>query len=161
MVIYMHIEGVSGTVTDPGHENWIEISSLAFGVGRGIVSSSPGNQSNREASTPSFTEIRVEKVMDETSPTLFVLACIGKATKVEIHLCEPTTRAANQVYTTYVVSDVLISNYTVNVDGGSRPRENLSFNFSRFETKFIPYGADGQAGTPVPGGYDLVSGQKV
>lgn len=160
MVIYLQIEGVRGNVTDPGHENWIEIGSFSFGVARGIASSSPGNQSNREASAPSFTEIRVEKVMDETSPVLFQEAIMGKAKRVDIHICETVTEK-NMVTARYTLSDVLISDYNVRTVGDSRPQEYLSFNFARIEMSFIPHNSKGEAGTPVPAGYDLVSARKI
>ena len=159
MVIYLKIEGVRGNVTDPGHENWIEIGSFSFGVGRGIASSSPGNQSNREASVPSFTEIRVDKVMDETSPILFQLATVGTAKRVEIHISE-TVAERNMVTVRYTLTDVLISNYNVST-GGSRPQESLSLNFARIEMSFIPYNDKGETGSPVAAGYDLVLARKI
>ncbi len=81
--MYMKVDGIDGNITAKGHEKWIEIYEFSYAVGRGISSSSPGNQSDREAGTPSFTEVSIRKAVDETSPKLFLEACIGKAKKLK------------------------------------------------------------------------------
>lgn len=161
MAIYMQFDGINGNVTATGHEKWIELGSVGFGVGRGIVGTSPGKQSNREASTPSFSELTLTKDVDETSPLLFSEACIGKAKKVTIHFCE-TGDTQIQTYLEYVLTEVLVSGYSVSGSGGmGHPTESLSFNFTKIEIKYTPYKDDHTAGSPVPAGYDLTTGKKV
>lgn len=160
MAIYMKIDGIDGNVTAKGHEKWIEVNDVSFGTGRGITSAKPGNQSNREASIPSFSEVSVTKAMDETTPKLFVESCIGKAKKIEIHLCRSGDNIGS--YMEYTLTDALIGSYSVSGDSSkTHPSERLSLNFSKIEMKYIPYKDDNTAGSPVPGGYDLVAGAKV
>lgn len=157
--IYMKIEGIDGKVTAEGHEKWTEIGSFSTGVGRAINSSNPGNQSNREASVPSFSEITVTKDADETSPKLFAEACNGKAKKVEFHFCNIGDKV--QSFLEYVLSDVLISGYSLGASsGGGQPSESISFNFSKIEMKYIPYNDKNEPGTPIPVSYDLVTAKK-
>ena len=61
----------------------IQISKFAFGIGRG-VSSPIGGTSNREASTPSVSEIALSKLLDEATGGLSKEAYngAGKATAV-------------------------------------------------------------------------------
>lgn len=160
MPIYMKVDGIDGNVTAKGHEKWIEIHSLTFGQGRGVTSSAPGQQTNREASTPSFSEVSISKDMDETTPKIFTECCIGKSKKIEIHVCR--TGDTIDKYMEYTFTDTLFSSYSVSADGGrSHPVENISLNFSKIEMKYTPYTDDNKAGTPVPAGYDLVTGTKV
>ncbi len=55
MAIYIEYEGIKGNVTAVGYKNPIAVSSLAFGMLRGI-SMEAGNMSNREATYLSFTQ---------------------------------------------------------------------------------------------------------
>jgi type VI secretion system secreted protein Hcp len=66
MAIYMQFEGIDGGVTAEGHDGWIEMDSLQWGVGRGI-SMAVGATGKREASTPSVSEISMTKRMDKTT----------------------------------------------------------------------------------------------
>jgi type VI secretion system secreted protein Hcp len=161
MAIYLQFEGIDGNVTATGHEKWIQLGSVNFGLGRRIAGTSPGKQSNREASTPAFGEVNVSKDVDECSPLLFSEACVGKAKKVTIHFCE-TGASQLEPFLEYVLSDVLISSYSVRSGtSGSHPNETLSFNYNKIEVKYIPFKGTHDAGSPVPAGYDLSTGKTV
>lgn len=156
MAIYMQFADLPGTVTESSHRNWIEINSFTFGAGRGITSRTPGNTTNREASTVSISEISVSKEMDETSPKLFTLACIGTGKQVKIDFCR--TGSAPLVYASYELSNALVSSYSVSGDGsGQNPRENLTLNFDKITFKYTPYTAAGEPGSPITSTYDLVA----
>ena len=158
MSIYMKVEGIDGTVTAQGHEKWIECGSFQFGVGRAI-SNTIGGTSDREASRPSISEISVTKEMDKSSPLLFNEATVGKAKKVEIHMCKTGTSAI-ETYQEYILEDCMVSGYSVS-SGGDRPSESLSLSFAKITTKYIPFNEKGDAGSPVPAGYDLIKGTKI
>lgn len=159
MAIYILIDKIDGNVTAAGHEKWIEAFSLSFGVGRGIMSATPGAVKDRESSIPSISEIVVSKAMDETSPLLFIESCIGIAKPVKIHLCR--TGDQTQTYMEYSLNNVLISSYSVEGSGNTIPTETLSFNFDKIEVKYTPYGDDHKPGSPIPAGYDLKTAKKV
>ncbi len=63
----MKIDGIDGNVTASGHEKWIELHSVSFGQGRGILSARPGHQSNREALDRSGTNAEQNDCSDERS----------------------------------------------------------------------------------------------
>ena len=65
MPIYMQYDSgkIKGDVTAAGHEDWIELSSFVWGVGRGI-SSAPGKVADREATAPCVTDVAVTKELD-------------------------------------------------------------------------------------------------
>src|SRR5579862_6252258 len=94
MAIYMNYDGITGDVTSAGHEQWIELTSFQWGVGRGI-SNSAGSGADRESSTPSVSEIVVTKVTDSASTNVFRgsvgLAPIGEGKLVKIHITKTNT----------------------------------------------------------------------
>lgn len=158
MAVYLKVEGIDGSVTAAGHEKWIECNSFQMGVGRAI-SNTVGSLDDREASQPSISEITVTKLMDISSPMLFNEATVGKAKKVEIHLCKT---GADQIETfqEYILEDCMVSGYSVS-SGGDRPSESLSLSFAKITTKYIPFNQKGEAGSPIPAGYDMIAGKKI
>ncbi len=157
MAIYLKYEGMTGEVTAAGHEGWIECSSLQWGVGRGIIMQT-GASKDREASSPSISEVTVTKLMDETTPYFFTEACVGKSKKVEIHLVK--TGDTLESYMEYTLSDCMVSGYSVST-GGDRPSESISLNFTKVEMKYIPFDDKHAAMAPIPAGYDLKTAKMV
>lgn len=155
MAIYLQIDGITGNVTESNHKGWIEISFFNFECTRAVASRNPGHTENREASTVSISEITISKEMDEASPKLFTLACVGTGKTVKIEFCR--TGAMPLVFASYELSNVLISEYNVEESGGEDgPSESLSLNFDKIVYKYTPYKDDGTAGTPLSVTYDLV-----
>lgn len=153
MPIYMQVEGIQGSVTENGHKSWIEIDTFHFGCGRGISNRSPGHISDREASTVSISEISISKEMDETSPSLFALACVGTGKTVKIDCSR--TGDKPQIFASYELSNVLVSAYSVDAGGGSVPREKISLNFEKIQFEYFPVSPDGTLGSPSIATYDL------
>ena len=158
MPIYMSIDGITGNVEAKGHEKWIEVHSLQWGVGRGIMTAT-GNVKDREASAPSISEVSVTKSMCPASPHIFTEACVGKGKKVLIHLVK-TDAAALETYMEYTLEDAMLSGYSLS-SGGDRPSEAISINFTKVEMKYIPWKDDGTKDSPIPAGYDIAAGTKI
>ncbi len=154
MPIYMNYDGlaVKGDVTAEGHEDWIELNSFQWGVGRGI-SSPTGASADRESSAPSVSEIVVTKATDSATPKLLNEAYQGEGVKVEIDFCK-TDKGVLEVYMKYTLENTLISGYSVS-SGGDRPMESLSLNFTKVEYKNIPTGESVDAKEPEVVIYDL------
>jgi len=158
MSIYVNIDGIKGKVTAKGHEDWIDVSSMQWGVGRAI-SSAVGTSADREASKPSISEVTITKLMDESSPMIFTEACVGKGKKVLIDLCTVGTDQIN-TYMSYELEECMISGYSVS-SGGDRPSESISLSFTKMTMKFTPYDKNGKPTSPLPAGYDMATGSKV
>lgn len=156
MAIYIKYTNpaINGDVTTQGFAQQIEINSFQWGVGRGIGSPT-GSSGNREASTPSVSEITVTKNLDNASGNLLkeALGSGGKATLVISFVRTDGTTGAD-VYMEITLSDTMISGYSLS-SGGDKPSESLSFNFVKIEVKFTPMKADGSKGSPFPVTYDL------
>jgi type VI secretion system secreted protein Hcp len=157
MAIYMNFDGIPGDTRAKGHEKWIEINSVQFGVGRGI-GSPVGQASKREASAPSISEVTITKMTDETSPLLFQEACVGKGKPVQIHFV--VTQADKlETFLELTLTNVMVSGYSVS-SGGDNPTESISLNFTKIEVKYTPYDDQHKAGKPIPASYDLATATK-
>src|SRR3974377_1307042 len=95
----MKYDSIQGDATAEGHEKWIELNSVQWGVGRGI-SSPTGGSADRESSAPSVSEIVVTKATDVSSTKLLNESYQGEGQKVQIDLCK-TDKGKLEVYLTY------------------------------------------------------------
>jgi len=147
MPIYMKYGSITGDVTEGGHDKWIEVNSLQWGVGRG-VSSATGSASDRESSAPSLSEVTVTKDLDSASPKLLTEAFQGDgngdAASVQFDFCR-TASGKLQIYLTITLTNVIISGYSTS-SGGDRPSESVSLNYVEITNNFIPMNPDGTPG---------------
>jgi len=152
--IYMNYDNlnIKGDVTETGHENWIELNSFQFGVGR-TISSPTGGSANREASAPSVSEIVVTKVMDRSSTSLLQEALAGQGKPVIIDFVKTGAKGAPMIYAEYKLENVLISGYSTS-SGGDNPTESISLSFTKITFTFNAQNVDGTS-TPSSVTYDL------
>ena len=138
MPIYMHIEGITGSGTGK-YQGWIELESAQLSTNR-VSSSSIGRNANREASTPSVSEIVVTKSTDVASSALFRESLSGQGKKVVIHFVKDDSKG--QVpYLALELENTLISSYNVSGHGGAsaaQPMESLSLNFTKVTYSTTP-----------------------
>jgi type VI secretion system secreted protein Hcp len=156
MAIYMDYEGIKGSSTADGHKDLIVLDSFNFGVSRNITPPS----ASREASEPSLTGITATKLMDASSPKLFIESVAGNLqSAVQIHF---TTTTANRVieFLLYTLTNVGVSRYSVSAGADDIPVETLVLNFTKIEMTFTGMGPD-VSGSPETVGYDLATMQTV
>jgi type VI secretion system secreted protein Hcp len=154
MAIYMNYTSptISGDVTAAGYEKWIEVNSFQWGVGRGI-GSAQGSGGNREASTPSVSEVSITKDEDESSGPLLQEAFNGAGNAV-VTITFVRTGSPAVEYLSYILTNVMLSGYSTS-SGGERPAESISLNFTQIEIDVTPQKPDGTAGTKFPVTYNL------
>ena len=152
MPIFMNYDGIPGDVESTGHEKWIEISSFQFGVGRGITSAT-ASAADREATTPSVSEIVVTKVTDSASTGLFRASLFGEGKKVTIDFAR-TNKDQTDVYLTIELENTLVSGYSAS-SGGDRPSESVSLNFTKITYKNTAAKAGLDSDNPDIAEYDL------
>ncbi len=159
MAIYMNYDNnkIKGSVTAKGYEEWIDISSMQFGVGRGI-SMEVGGMSEREATRPSISEISLSKAMDAASGGLFQQAVGGaEGVKVEIHIVRTGT-AEIQKFAVYELENCLVSAYNVSASDGGSPFENFSLSFAKIMLDLSSIDSANKNATSAKIGYDLAMG---
>ena len=160
MPIYMEYAGIKGNVTDESYKDHIAVHSFQFGVGRGIASPD-GSSKDREASTPSVSEIVITKSFDISSVKLFEESLMGKGKKATIKwaLTAPG-EGATETFLEYTLENCLVSGYSVS-SGGDNPSESISLNFTKIEMKYTPSAADNVSEAPQPFGWNLGTQRKV
>jgi type VI secretion system secreted protein Hcp len=156
MPIYMCYDNLAipGDATAAGHEFWIELSGLQWGVGRSI-SSPVGGSADREATAPTVGGISVTKPNDKASPKLFNEALQGEGKTVQIDFCK-TDKGKLETYMSLKLSNCMISDNTV-ASSGDRPQESLTLSFTKFEFRNLAMKAAGDPADPETLTYDLAT----
>src|ERR1700689_2487777 len=118
MAIYMKYTSpaINGGVTTAGYTQQIELSSFQFGIGRG-VGSPTGGSTNREASTPSVSEITVTKVLDEASGNLIKEAYSGAGKATAVISFVRTDGGGGVTYLEFTLTNVMLSGYSISSGG--------------------------------------------
>ncbi|MDD2860545.1 MAG: type VI secretion system tube protein Hcp [Acidiphilium sp.] len=154
MAVYMKYAAINGDVTTEGFTNYIELSSVQWGVGRGVAMQS-GSGEGRESSLPSLSEVTITKDYDISSPDLLKEALSGGAKDVDIVFVR-TNKAGSgsDKYLEVKMKDVIMSGLSMS-SGGEKPNESLSLNYSSISFVSIPMKDDGSAGTQSVVNFDL------
>ncbi|WP_370981190.1 Hcp family type VI secretion system effector [Agaribacterium sp. ZY112] len=146
----------AGNVTAAGYENWIEVDSMNFGVGRAITMEA-GAMSNREATRPSISEVTVTKPLDAASGGLFKNSVTGDAgVKVEIHVVQ-TGASQVEKYAVFTLEEVMISSYSVSASSGGAPHESISLSFAKIEADLTHADKTNKNTKNMKVGYDLTT----
>ncbi len=149
MAIYMKYNDgqIKGDVTADGYQDWIELNSFQWGVGRGI-SMATGATADREASHPSVSEITVSKTQDKATVDLLTEALQGEGVTVEIDFTK-TNQGKIEKFMTYNLTNCMISGYSIST-GGDRPSKSLSLSFTAIECLPVIMGSDGTPASDAP-----------
>jgi type VI secretion system secreted protein Hcp len=132
MAIYMNFNSKkpAGNVTAKGYEDWIEVGSFSFGVGRSITMEA-GAMSNREAGRPSLSEVSVTKLLDASSGGLFKESVTGsEGITVQIDIVQTGTSTV-QKYASYTLEECMVSSYSIGASAGGAPTETISLSFAK------------------------------
>jgi len=154
MAIYMQIQGMNGNVTTKGHENWIHVESMHFGL-KNPTRTSVGDIKDRIKGNPIIGEMTVVKEADPSSTYLFTNSLQGKVIpSVKIDICH--TGKELTPHQQYTLTNVLVSHYEEAHDmSGKNPKEIVRFNFTKIEKSYTSFDSNGSAKSPVKAGYDL------
>lgn len=121
-------DGLRGSVTTPGYEGSIEVSSFEWDV-----EDDGSRKSNRKK------KIVLSKPVDQASPLLFQSFDGGNVhATVVLQATEADASGQEQTYYKIVMQDVTISCLSAAGDGGSLPIELISMNFAKCEVHYTP-----------------------
>ena len=134
--IFMKIDGIEGDVTVPGFEGAIELDSFQFSIAKD-VSKIRGGSSDF---VTSISDITITTTLSKASPAIFTEAVAGDAgISVTIDFVQNTQKGPF-TFAKYLLTDTLISGYSVSASGGkedSTPTETISLNFLKMEFSFF------------------------
>lgn len=147
MILIKFATEIKGQSKVTAHENWINCSSMQFGVGRGIALQS-GGSAKREVSSPSLSEVTFSREADMASPEIFFQACGG----VSLGLCTidllQVVGNETKVFCQVLLEDSMVSSYSAS-SGGDNPSESFSVNFTKISYQYDTFdGKKVTAGTP-------------
>jgi type VI secretion system secreted protein Hcp len=154
MPIYLNYDSlaVKGDVTAKGWENWIELNSFQFGLGRGIASPT-GGSADRESSAPSVSEITITKDQDTSTGGIATAALQGEGVTVIIDFVKTSSGQLTK-YMEYTLTNTLISGWSTS-SGGDRPSESISLNFTKVKIDPTTIDATGNITNATPVTYDI------
>jgi type VI secretion system secreted protein Hcp len=160
MPIYLNYDSLSvkGDVTAANWENWIELNSFQFGVGRGI-SSPTGGSADRESSAPSVSEITVSKDQDASTGPLLTAALQGEGVTVIIDFVK-TSSGQLVKFMEYTLTNTMISGWSTS-SGGDRPSESISLNFTKVQVDPTTIDSAGAISNANPVTYDISTAKVV
>jgi type VI secretion system secreted protein Hcp len=152
--IYMKFGNIDGDVTTQGHNRWVEVTSMSWGLSRAVSSGAGGNM--RESSAPNISEIVLTKNFDRASAKLYQDSVAGTFdTKVEIKMTT-TTKNKTETFLTFELTDCGVSSYSLS-SGGELPMESLSLNFLKIMVTPTPLDKSGQIKKGDVVSYDLLA----
>lgn len=158
MIFLKFANEIKGGVEEAGHEGWINVDSVQFGVGRAVTSS--GSGSDRETSNPSFSEITFSRGTDKASPELFMQAIAGKSLGIAtVHFVQTGGVDKKQTYLTMEFDEAIVTSYSAS-SGGDRPSESFALNFTKVTMQYDTFAKGGTVAKGNPQKWDLVKGAK-
>jgi type VI secretion system secreted protein Hcp len=133
---FMKIDTIPGEVTDKGHEGWIQIDSASWAVSRAITMSGGGG--SQQASAPTFTDLKVSKKIDSTSPKLFLSAVTNNPATVTVELLStPPGDSSVKVYYRITLTNVLVSSLGSSAGAGAAGTEEIAFHFGTIKVESL------------------------
>lgn len=151
---FLDLDGVDGESQDDDSKMKakIHVTSFSFGVsnaGTGGINMGSG------ASKSNVQDLHLTKMMDKSSPNLFIGCANGKHfTKATFYV----RRAGEnpQVYLKYEMTEVFITSYsTSGSEGGGIAQESVSLNFSKIKMSYYVQNAEGGGTTEIPKTWDI------
>jgi type VI secretion system secreted protein Hcp len=152
--MFLKIDDIEGESVDDVHAGEIDIMSWSWGMSQsGTTHSGPGGGSGK-VNVQDFSFVHY---VDKASANLMKMCCNGK------HFEEATlvVRKAGEMPLEYMIITMksgLISSVSTGGSGGEdRITENVTLNFSEFQTEYVPQMADGSGDASVIVGWNIAN----
>ncbi len=156
MAIYMKYGDIQGDVQESNHVNWVELSSLSWGVVR-PASNPAAATAGRVLAAPRVSDLTVGKNQDVASIPLAREALEGQPAAVQIDFVR-TSDAALTIYYTIRLQNAVITAFAQS-GTSDRPSETLTLNFTTLSLEGTQMAADGSAASPASYGWDVANNQ--
>jgi len=157
MPIYMKYDGITGQVTTDGFKDQVMVESFQFGVNRAMTSGA--KNANREASTPSVSEVVITKTQDAASADIVKTSLGGEGKKCIFSFTKSGTDMKEAAYMIITLEHTLISSFNMSSHGEGIPNESLSLNFTKIEYKMMPSDPKNKTAAPKVATFDILTGK--
>ena len=145
MPVYMQYGNILGDVTESSHVNWIELTSVQWGVSRSATNPT-GSAAKRNIAAPRITELVVSKPQDVASVPLILESLKGTPKTVKIDFAR-TGQDRAEVYYSISLSGAVITAFA-QAATTDRPNETLTLNFTEISFQGTQMDKDGSGTSP-------------
>lgn len=155
--VYLQIDGIKGESTDDKHKDWIECTSVNWGVSqpRSATASTGGGHT---AERCVHEEVEFTKLADLASPILLQTCSAGKTIpKAKLEFMRADGQGERIKYFEIELENVLIGSVMPKVVEGSIIQETVGLKFSKIKWKYTQQKVTGGAGGNTSGGWDLAT----
>ena len=155
--VYLQIDGIKGESTDDKHKDWIECTSVNWGVSqpRSATASTGGGHT---AERCEHKEVVFTKLADLSSPILLQTCSAGKTIpKAKLEFMRADGQGDRIKYFEIELENVLIGAIRPEVDEGSIIQETVGLKFSKIKWTYTQQKVTGGAGGNTSGGWDLAT----
>lgn len=137
MAIYMTAPYATGSATAAGYAGWIVLDGLQLDVTKSI-SSETGDLKALSSGVPRFSAFSVTKQTEDASSGLLDELVHGQTGhRIEIVVAEAGDNPKE--YVRYILTDAMVSSYSVSGGGDGPTHEMVSFHYSEIEVAFTPH----------------------
>ncbi|MFO0921544.1 MAG: type VI secretion system tube protein Hcp [Pirellulales bacterium] len=123
------------------HEGWITLQSINFSTSRPLTAHSGGT--DRDTSTPMFTDIACTKETDVASTELFMQSVCGKSLgEATLHFMQTSGDKGDQVYLTVTLAEPIVTSFNFGAGSDMRGSETFTLNFTKMKMKYTSFDGD-------------------
>ena len=159
MAGYIKLGDIKGESVDKNHKDWINLLSVSQSLTRPMSAGISG--STRQRASVTCGDVVAVKEMDASTPKLIQAICDGTVfPEVSIDLATSTGAASRVPYFQYVLTNVMISSYSVSgaTDGPQVPTEQFSLNYEEITWTYDKMGKDGASKGKVDASWKVEEG---
>lgn len=157
--LFLKLDKIDGDAGVAGHEMDIPALSVSFGAMQQGLTMAGGAGSAAKAQISTIT---IQKLVDKTSPLLFIDCALG-AHIATAKITFRTTMGSGPVDNLHLtLGNVLISSYNVAAtDGDNGITESIGLSFTTMMLSFTPVDANGTVGTPITRTFNVTTNKQV
>lgn len=159
--VYLQIDGIKGESADDKHKDWLECSSVTWGIHqpKSATSSTGGGHTAERAE---LSEITFTKSADLSSPILMQHCAMGKTIpKAKLEFMRADGRGERIKYFEIELENVLIGHVEPSIHPGDILAEHVALKFSKVKWKYTQQKIGGGSGGNTTGGWDLATNRVV
>lgn len=154
--MFLKIDDIEGESVDSKHSKEIDILSWSWGMSQsGTTHSGPG----AGAGKVNVQDLSFTHYVDKASANLMKLCCNGEHFK-EATLVVRKAGGTPLEYMIIAMEEGIISSVSTGGSGGEdRITENVTLNFSKFKTEYVPQMKDGSGDASVIVGWNIATNE--
>jgi type VI secretion system secreted protein Hcp len=155
--VYLQLDGIKGESTDHEHKDWIECSSVHWGIvqPKSATASTAGGHTAERAE---LADIAFHKLSDLSSPLLMQSCAAGKTIpKAKFEFLRADGQGERVKYFEIELEHVLISHITPSIDPGVILNENVGLKFAKVRWMYSRQKIGGGRSGNTVGSWDLAT----